>query len=234
MLVQEGGGKLKKIIVVTLGVVTVLAVVSCAQAAPITILAESSTSEAGLGEFEAVLTYNATDNNNATLTVDIQNTSPAANGGYITAFALNNPFNLITGVSMTSTDSDFNCFFANNKIDGDPYGNFDIAASLGTNINSIFMGGGNPTIGIGIGVTETFTFSLIGYGLTALSEQRFVEALSDSPAKDKDGEFFLVRFRGFEDQNSDKVPGSVIPEPLSIYLLTPSLAALAFLRKKTI
>ncbi len=47
----------------------------------------------GLANFTGSLTYNATASNSATLMVNLTNTTPAG-GGFITAFALNNPGNM--------------------------------------------------------------------------------------------------------------------------------------------
>jgi hypothetical protein len=57
-----------------------------------------------LGSFVGNISYNPTA---AELTVELTNTSPVDNGGYITAFAFNNPsdgFISITDVSLSSTD----------------------------------------------------------------------------------------------------------------------------------
>src|SRR5262245_7676801 len=64
-------------------------------------------STSGLGNFSATFTYTASSATAATIVVSITNTSPAANGGFLTAFVFNNPDNLITGVSLSSTSSTF-------------------------------------------------------------------------------------------------------------------------------
>ena len=59
-----------------------------------------------LGSFVGDISYNPT---NAELTVELTNTSPVDNGGYLTAFAFNNPsdsITSITGVSLSSTDGE--------------------------------------------------------------------------------------------------------------------------------
>jgi len=60
----------------------------------------------GLGNFTGNLAYSFTDANNAQLIVPLTNTTPAG-GGFITAFAFNNPGGKITGVSLASTSSTF-------------------------------------------------------------------------------------------------------------------------------
>ncbi len=57
-----------------------------------------------MGSFDGNISYNPKV---AALTVSLTNTSPVDNGGYITAFAFNNPFDSIADVSLSSTDSDF-------------------------------------------------------------------------------------------------------------------------------
>jgi hypothetical protein len=178
-------------------------------AGPIALSGEPGQSTSGLGDFSGSLTYAPTSATAATLTVTLTNTSPAANGGYLTAFVFNNPGDHVTGVSLT--DPHFHALLANDAINGAPFGQFDLAVSLGNNLHSNFTDGGNPAGGIGVGVTETFTLNLTGTGLDLLSEADFVGALSGGTGLGAGPEFFVARFRGFENGGSDKVPGSGIP-----------------------
>jgi hypothetical protein len=102
------------------------------------------------GDFTGVFTYNATDASHATLSVLLRNTSPANNGGYITGFAFNNPYDQIANVSLTATDPDFRVIGGSsfkNKIGASPDGDFDIGGS----ISSSFLGGGKPQPGMAAG-----------------------------------------------------------------------------------
>jgi len=198
-------------------------------------IGDIANSTEGLGNFEAELIYNPASSTNAAIEINLKNTSPEENGGYITAFLLNNPLNSITGIpSWTTTDSDFNRLFVNDGLKGAPYGYFDFGASLGTNVNSEFADGGNPAQGIAVGDTETFTFNLVGTGLDGLTEDSFVNALSQGTGAGYEGQFFAVRFRGFENDGSDKVPGQTdgngdpIPEPATLFLFGPALLGLAW------
>ncbi len=82
-----------------------------------------------------------------------------------------------------------------------------------------WMGGGNPTRGIAVGLTKSFIFGLTGQNLHTLNELSFVNELSYSASPDKGNQFFGARFRGFENDESDKVPVTPIPEPSSLLLL---------------
>src|SRR5688572_15968063 len=75
----------------------------------------------------------------STFHVSLTNTSPIANGGYITAFAFNNPGNVITDVNLTTAsgvndllgDTDTNGKFKDgidfsSDVKGEPLGLFDI------------------------------------------------------------------------------------------------------------
>jgi hypothetical protein len=199
----------------------------------ITITGNTANSTGNLGNFTANFVYNAVSNASATLTVDLTNTSPAANGGFITAFVFNNPGNQITNVTAGSPFTapfgvDGGPNFNNNSINGAPFGQFDIGSSTGGS----FEGGGNPNGGIAVGNTGHFVFNLTGTNLLSLNEQSFVNTLSVGPGDGQGDQFFVVRFRGFNNGGSDKVPGQPgggggVPEPASIVLWSLSFVGLA-------
>lgn len=182
----------------------------------------------GLGFYQGSLAYTASDAGHATLTVALRNTSPAANGGYLTGFAFNDPGGQVTGVTLGGPAA-----FAllggptfDNGINGAPFGHFDIGAAVGGS----FEGGGKPSPGLGVDQTGTFLFSLTGSSLNTLTAHSFAEELSVGPGSGAGGVPFVARFRGFNNGGSDKVPDSVVsqsPEPGTLALAGVALFSVA-------
>lgn len=175
-------------------------------------------SESGLGNYTGSLTVTNQTATTATLTVSLTNTSPTA--GYLTAFALNNPNNAITGVTLASNPANFGLLgLDNNDINGAPFGQFDFGAST----SNSFVGGGPPQDGLAVGASGTFVFNLTGTNLNTLTDLSFVNTLSSGSGAGQGYQFFAVRFRGFPNGGSDKVPGllvtSAVPEPSSMALV---------------
>jgi len=182
-----------------------------------------------LGSFTGTFDYTGSDESGGTVDISLTNTSPAGNGGFITAFV----FNLPAGASLTSSvfsssDGDFGQLGAStfsNNVNGAPFGRFDIGASTG----SSFEGGGSPSPGIGVGGSATFTFILSGTGLGSLTAADFLGSVSVPPGAGAGVQGFVVRFRGFEDGGSDKVVGTgdtPVPEPGTAILLALGVASL--------
>ncbi|HJT78007.1 MAG TPA: hypothetical protein VJ739_12460, partial [Gemmataceae bacterium] len=87
------------------------------------------TGDAGLnnlGFYQGTVEYTDTDASHATLTVTLMNTSPAANGGYLTGFIFNNPGGKVAGASLAGPAA-FTLLGEptfDNGIDGAPFGHF--------------------------------------------------------------------------------------------------------------
>jgi hypothetical protein len=189
-----------------------------------------------LGSFTGTFDYTAIDDTSGTVSVSLTNTTPLGNGGFLTAFVFNLPFpGVVTAAPLTSSDTDFATIggpppppgddFAD-SVNGAPFGQFDIGASTGGG----FEGGGMPSLGFGPGAVATFDFALTGTGLGSLTPLDFLSTLSVPPGAGQGLESFLVRFRGFEEDGSDKVVGELgnpIPEPGTALLLSLGLASLS-------
>lgn len=162
----------------------------------------------------------------ATIIVTLTNTSPAANGGFITGFAFNNPgtpaggnIQTVVGYSQsfappgTPPPSNLTLIgvgtggtLLSNSISGSPYGDFDLGAAVGGSL----LGGGSPLPGIEVGQTGTFTFVVGGTNLENLSAASILATPSQGGTA-----AFIVRFRGFWDGSSDKVViGAAAPNPI--------------------
>lgn len=180
----------------------------------------------GLGSFTGTIEYLSSDANNATLEVFLTNTSPVANGGYITGVALDDPGSFISNISSFSSSSiNFQLIGGasfDDSVNVAPFGAADFGSAIGTS----WLGtGGSPSQGIGVGGTESFLFGLTGSGLDGLSDSSF--------------ENLIVRFRGFNDRGSAKVPSGcegdcepVVPEPATMFLLGSGLLGSALARRK--
>ena len=184
--------------------------------------------DGALGSFEGTFDFNAVGDASANITISLTNTSPAANGGFLTAFVFNNPDDAIGAVLSTSTSTlpSFSTWlFGDNSINAAPFGQFDIGAA----IKGSFEGGGAPSKGIGVGETATFTFYITGSGLLDLVVEDFLNELSTPTGDGQGTQSFVARFRGFKGDGSDKVPGTV-PVPSTMYLLGTGLIGLAGFR----
>jgi hypothetical protein len=220
---------------------------AASRADSISIVGNPASSTSGLGNFSATLIYTDIDATHATLEVrNLTNTSPAANGGYLTAFVLNNPGS-ITGISEGNSFGNFQLIpvggpYNNDGVNGAPFGQFDFGASTFKD----FEGGGPPSAGLGVGQSESFLFNLVGTSLNTLNVMSFVNAKSVGPGDGMGHQFFVARFRGFKNVGSDKVPGDpgdgggggggggpgpgpgpAVPEPSTLLLLGLGIGALS-------
>lgn len=171
-------------------------------------------SEAGLGSFSGSLTWNPTLSR---LTVSLTNTTPNANGGLLSGFALQgNPGFTYTAVNLGG----WNLF--SGPVNGQPYGQFTFGAGTGQN----FQGGGGG--GIGIGQTINLVFAVGG-----VANPNSLDAMSFWNANSA-GNFGVVRFNSFTNGGSDKVPMalSVVPVPAPALLAGLGLIAGVVVRRR--
>src|SRR5262249_31053565 len=151
-----------------------------------------------------------------TLVQTLTNTSAPSTGYYLTAFAFDKPSNKITGVTFSSTDTNFQLIGSpsvNGGIKVAPFGTAGLGAASDLGATLPWEGGGSPNNGLAVGKSATFTFYLTGTGVGNLTEKDFVTALTEG-SQGGGPAFLPVRFRG--GAGSDKVGAVVVPEPASL------------------
>ncbi|MBM3983002.1 MAG: hypothetical protein FJ304_22565 [Planctomycetes bacterium] len=170
------------------------------------------------GLFTGTVSVTNQTTTSAVITVKLTNVSPAANGGYITGLAFNDPNSTAKGNIGTvtsfapsytpATGQSFSLLGAptyNNSVATSPYGNFDVGAAVGGD----WLGGGMPQDGLAVGQTGTFVFNVTGTSMLNLSAANILAAMSSNGTAG-----FAVRFRGFKDGSSDKdIAGVICPPP---------------------
>jgi MYXO-CTERM domain-containing protein len=171
----------------------------------------------GLGAFEGSLDYDPTQ---ARLTISITNTSSSENGGFITglAFRVGSDDPSVSAIMTTATEP----FVGLGVNEASPFGNFLAGVALGGD----WLGGGSPQDGIAVGATGTFEFAITATDAAMLTALDFMDVPSLV------GPDFIVRFRGFGDGGSDKVPArpdEIVPAPGGLIVLA---AAGVFARRR--
>lgn len=192
--------------------------VACASGAHASIAIQSLVGIEGLGAFEGTATWTYIGMGTGTLAFSLTNTSPEDNGGFLTGFA----FNVADGLTLTLSSAPVfesgPAWIGLADVDASPYPNFDFGAALGGN----WLGGGSPNNGIAVGDKDSFVFDVTG-------DDTLLASLTDTTIFEIDAEpAFAARFRGFEDDGSDKVPAN-LPSPGAVAL--GLLAALAGSRR---
>jgi hypothetical protein len=158
----------------------------------------SDVSQHHLGSFTGTATYDSTDGK---LTLVVQNTSPTAKGGFLTAFAFD-----IAGNSVAKYDDpdgghkpNTNGFddIRNKKgiVNAAPFGKYEAGAGL----DGKWMPGGIKR-GIAAGASDTFVFDVSGTGASSLT-------VADFFSGGKTGLNIVATFKGMKHNRSDRAGG---------------------------
>lgn len=187
-----------------------LSIAGSALADQVTLAGNYAASSSNLGTFTGTLSYVVDNATTGTLTFNLTNTT-AAGGGYITGLVFNLPS--VGDAVLASTTNP--AFINTGAESASPFGTFDAGAALGAN----WLGGGSPTAGVGVGQSITLTFTVTASNAAALSAAQFIGYAGETN--------IALRFRGFANGGSDKVPVTSNPPPPVVP--APSAAAgLAF------
>lgn len=168
----------------------------------IEIVSDLNNSEHQAGQLHGTLQYEAST---GVLTVWLTNMSDPANGGYLTGFLFNIDSN-DPNATATLTSASHPFLGITHQV-GSPFGRFTAGAALGGN----WAGSAPPSQGIAAGHTGVFVFEVSAFDASDLEAESFIRG--DAAHN------FVVRFRGFKDGGSDKVPVVVIPTPATLPLL---------------
>ena len=203
------------------------------------------------GDFSYFVSNDSPDK--AQVVMKLTNTSDPSNGGYLTAFAFNLPSVEGVSVSNISLITDDGSAFSligeasgkkhgkhnqstdfDNTIMAAPFGFYDVGASIARAKHpQPLLGGGSPTSGIQPGDTEHFIFLLYGENLDLLTlDDFFNEMPGCKHTCPKATPFLITRFKGFDNGCSDKLPGSPVPVPATVWLLGAGLIGLFSMKKK--
>lgn len=188
-------------------VVSAVAALACAGAAKADIV--NIAGSGAWGSYNGTLDY--TPGPTGTLVVSLTNTSGF--NGKLTGLLFN-----IAGINAVVTNMTLspspNWNWGTNQ-SGAPFGTFEAGSWLGGN----WEGGGNPNLGILSGNSGIWSFDVSGLDAPALSAADFTSP-PGGPVN------FIVRMRGFDNGQSDKVPGHTpTPGALALFGLAGAAAA---------
>jgi hypothetical protein len=184
---------------------------STADASLISFVSQSQNSTEGLGAFEGTMEYvpDAINTTQGLLTIQLINTTHVDIGGFVTGFVFN--IDSSDPDATASLTSATHPFIGVTNHPAEPFGNsFTAGAALSGN----WGGNGDPSAGIAVGDTGTFIYDIFASDADSLTAESFISgSLSYN---------FVVRFRGMDDDGSDKVPGKpihTVPAPGALALL---------------
>jgi hypothetical protein len=212
---------MRKSIVTIVAVVCALTLMTAsAQASSLVLNSGTPLEPTPPASFTADLSY---DSGLSQLTVLLTNTTPLADGGLITGFVFNTADSAVA--TLTSPGAPWEGLSDENAA---PFGTFEFGAALGGD----WEGGGNPNNGIGAGgEAATFMFDITLGGDPAGNAVDVNDFVTQDGSGGSHEGFFVVRFRGYPNDGSNKVPAIVqtppIPLPAALWSALSMLGALA-------
>lgn len=162
--------------------------------------AASSNAPSSYGAYTGTISFTASSATAGWLAISLTNTSTFAGGNITGIILLNNA--QWSGVTVVLASTSNANFTDTSTESGSPFGSYRGGMALGGS----WLGGGSPNNGTPIGSTLTATFNISGTGVGAMTAANFVNPV--------DGNYqFNVRFRGFDNGGSDKLPAQIVPTP---------------------
>jgi hypothetical protein len=204
--------------------VVVLLAGAVAQAGTIDLVSGTPNSATPPATFTGSLDYNSST---SILTVTLTNTTPVGDGGFLTGFVFN------TASDAVATLQDAAPFEGLTDETAAPFGVFEFGAALGGD----WEGGGDPNNGLAAGgESATFMFDITLGGNPAGGAIDVDDFFSQAGTDGTESAFFVVRFRGYPEGGSNKVPADVptvpIPLPAAAWMALSGLGLLVGARAK--
>lgn len=203
-------------------IVAATCLAGASHASSLPIFSNGALSTEGLGSFVGSVEYTYLGSNTGQLAVSLTNTTDPMIGGYITAFMFRTPESMGT-ISSSMLSSSYPAL--TNIPAGASGSPFPGSWIGGAGTGGSWLSGGSPNGGVGVGQTGSWLFQISGAMASMLTSSIFVGGNSNT-----DPYAFIVRFRGMENDGSDKVPGEHVPSPAALSLV--ALAAGAATRRR--